>query len=207
MLSSDVHKQRGNAAYAAGEYATAVEAYTSALAARQDEAVRTAVLFSNRAAAHLKLGKWTLAASDASEALAIVPADFKALRRRAAARKELGDVAGAFEDLHAALDVGGRDAETMRELRSLLESDVSPKVSVGSNRDGPVLEVQIPSASAQSTAGLSSNTAATEDKVRPPARATTSSAPAVAARAAVAAAVPCIISRPPQAPRAYYVSL
>lgn len=125
----DAEKQRGNAAFASGDYATAVEAYTAAINSvaaagdwRQQQSPSSSsprVLFCNRAAAQLKLRNWAGAAADASEALAIAPADLKALRRRAAARTELGDVFGAVDDLRLALMLVPGDAETAKELREM----------------------------------------------------------------------------------------
>lgn len=82
-------KDAGNAFFARGHFAEAVDEYTAALALSPDEPLRLA-LHKNRAASFLKLGRWEAALADADAALAIDARDEKALFRRHSALVELG---------------------------------------------------------------------------------------------------------------------
>ena len=75
-------KERGNTAFAAGSYDVAHSEYSAALEA--DPALRTpfvAQLFSNRAAAAARLGRFAEAEADAEEAIEIDPSYAKAYVR------------------------------------------------------------------------------------------------------------------------------
>jgi tetratricopeptide (TPR) repeat protein len=119
----------GNAAFAAGRLAEALERYALALSYVDEElmiqlegfhhekatAERSAALL-NAAAAHLRLGDAAAAAATAGAALAGDPGNAKALFRRGAARRALGQTAAAVEDLAAAARGAPGDAGVAREL-------------------------------------------------------------------------------------------
>ncbi|KIY95534.1 WDYHV motif containing 1 [Monoraphidium neglectum] len=77
---------RGNEAFKAGDVRDAVDAYTLAL----NLAPSDARLFANRAAAFMRLKRWPDMLADADGALALEPANVKALLRRAEALRNMG---------------------------------------------------------------------------------------------------------------------
>ncbi|KAJ3361122.1 hypothetical protein GGF31_002451 [Allomyces arbusculus] len=79
----DDAKEKGNAAFTAGRYAEAVELYTEALSMDPSNKALNAKLYSNRATARSKLGKYTDAIADCTAALEIDPDFYKVLLRRA----------------------------------------------------------------------------------------------------------------------------
>ncbi|KIK82544.1 hypothetical protein PAXRUDRAFT_153659, partial [Paxillus rubicundulus Ve08.2h10] len=77
---------KGNAAYKAADYATAVGHYTTAILTDSSDPT----FFLNRAAAYLKLGKNEDAERDCTRVLALSTDNAKALFRRGQARRALG---------------------------------------------------------------------------------------------------------------------
>eukprot|EP00887_Chlorella_sp_A99_P000002 scaffold16.g2.t1 len=99
LTPAEAAKDRGNAAFKAGDWAAAADSYGEALALDgQLTAARN-----NRALALLKMERWGEAQADASQVLAAEPGNVKALLRRAAAREGLGELQGAEADLRKAL--------------------------------------------------------------------------------------------------------
>jgi len=85
-------KQRGNAAFAAGDNEAALSAYTEAIAlAPHDEA-----LYSNRSAANARLGRWGAALEDGKRAISLRPSWGKAYSRAGLAALSGGDEEGAY---------------------------------------------------------------------------------------------------------------
>ncbi|CAI7819645.1 unnamed protein product, partial [Closterium sp. NIES-53] len=76
-----------------------------------------AILYSNRAAAYLKLEKYDKAAVDAGAAAVIDASNFKAWLRKAMAHKELGQ----WYDCHVACKAALRLEPANEDARSLLE--------------------------------------------------------------------------------------
>lgn len=70
---------------------------------RSIEAGATGIAYANRAMASLKVGNLASAEQDCTAALALDPAYVKAWQRRSAARKELGRLLDAIDDLEQAL--------------------------------------------------------------------------------------------------------
>ena len=92
-------REAGNAAFGAGDYATAHARYTAGLDA--DPSLRSpfaATLRTNRAAAAAALGRHADAAADCTAALELEPDNVKAMMRRAAAHTALGAHADAVRD-------------------------------------------------------------------------------------------------------------
>ncbi|GET93143.1 hypothetical protein, conserved [Leishmania tarentolae] len=76
------HRDAGNAAYEAGEWAAAASAYTRCLETdRLNHALRAAV-YCNRTAVYMQAGRWRDALSDADSALALCPKYATAYARR-----------------------------------------------------------------------------------------------------------------------------
>jgi tetratricopeptide (TPR) repeat protein len=87
------YKEEGNRHFGAGEYETAVAAYTEALRYIPREPAHDgsrAVFFANRAACHLHTGDAKAALYDCDRAVEANPGYTKALARRAAALERLG---------------------------------------------------------------------------------------------------------------------
>lgn len=94
---------------------------------------------SNRAMAYLKLGKFQDAERDCTTALSLQPTNVKALWRRGIARREIGQVSKAKEDLEIALKVDSNNQsvkEEMDKVNALLK-DSKPKTQ----RAGPHAEI------------------------------------------------------------------
>ncbi|KAJ1303216.1 hypothetical protein OPQ81_011415 [Rhizoctonia solani] len=97
-MAAAEHKEKGNAAFKAGDYPAAIGHYTSAILA--DGTDPTFPL--NRAAAYLKLNKNEDAERDCTTVLKLRSNNVKALFRRAQARVALGNLSDARADLVAA---------------------------------------------------------------------------------------------------------
>ncbi|KAJ7070602.1 TPR-like protein [Mycena amicta] len=110
-------KEKGNAAFKAGDFPIAIGHYTAAILA--DRTDPTFPL--NRAAAYLKLGKNEDAERDCSTALALSNGNVKALFRRAQARVELGNVEGAQEDLRRAAALEPANQSVKQELERVAQ--------------------------------------------------------------------------------------
>ena len=80
-------KEKGNELFKAREYRSAIEAYDVSIAL---DAANPAP-FANRAAAYMKLRRWSDAARDCDAALALDPEHFKALLRRGACALEANE--------------------------------------------------------------------------------------------------------------------
>ncbi|KAJ6623108.1 hypothetical protein B0H10DRAFT_2213795 [Mycena sp. CBHHK59/15] len=114
-MAAQVAKEKGNAAFKAGDFAQAVGHYTAALLA--DAADPTLPL--NRAAAYLRLGKNADAERDCGAALALDPdagLRVKALFRRAQARVGGGSLAEALADLNDAARLEPANDAVKQEL-------------------------------------------------------------------------------------------
>lgn len=91
-------KERGNAAFRAGDWPEALRCYTSALNAHRENDRDKSVLYKNRAAVYNKLGQHEDAVRDCCASLDIVADDPKALYRRCAAYELLGRHEEAYAD-------------------------------------------------------------------------------------------------------------
>ncbi|KAL8427842.1 hypothetical protein Efla_005808 [Eimeria flavescens] len=105
-------KNKGNAAFAAGHYKTAVECYTEALQQAKtvkDQSVSAVAdfesqMYGNRAAAYYRLKKHDRCIEDCTEALQKNSQNLKALHRRGLAWASKGDGEKAVQDLREALE-------------------------------------------------------------------------------------------------------
>ena len=112
-------KKEGNDAMKRGAYKAAVEAYTAAIDLWMENSDR-AILYSNRAAARLKMpGEATKALSDAERACALQPTYAKAHFRRGQALRALKKDIPAAHAMHQVLALAPGDAGAVEELRTL----------------------------------------------------------------------------------------
>ncbi|BGP58550.1 hypothetical protein JCM8202_001214 [Rhodotorula sphaerocarpa] len=115
---AEQYKQKGNTAFVSGDYPLALANFNTAI--ELDPSVAAYPL--NRAAVYLKQREWARAEKDASTALELDGgANPKALFRRATARRQLGKLQLARQDLEEAKRQGA-GADVDKELASLVES-------------------------------------------------------------------------------------
>jgi len=129
--AADALRLQGNEAFGAARYEEAVGLYTDGLG----HAPRSALLYSNRALALLKLHAYDEAEEDCDAALSIDAASVKALLRRAQARHALAKYEGALEDLELALEQEPRNSaarslmQECRRLKSLQTPRPKPQMT------------------------------------------------------------------------------
>ena len=119
---AEAFKQQGNALFAKGDYAGAVEQYTNAIAkCSEADTVMASKLFSNRALCNLKLGNNPYAEADATAALCEDSSNIKALRHRGMARCNIdGQQELAIADLEQFVESGGKiDKSLVKTLKKL----------------------------------------------------------------------------------------
>ncbi|KAG6809839.1 hypothetical protein H0H92_014531 [Tricholoma furcatifolium] len=112
---AQLEKEKGNAAFKAGDYPNAIGHYTAAILA--DRADHTFPL--NRAAAYLKLGKNEDAERDCTTVLNLNALNAKALFRRGQARLALGKLEEASTDLTQALKREPSNIAIQEELKKV----------------------------------------------------------------------------------------
>ena len=100
--SFEDERLRGNQHFAKGKYLDAVQCYTRCLGDK--DALKSPVVYSNRAMSYVKLKKWSQAEEDATSALRIDPKHYKSYQRRCVARLSLGKLRAAMMDACAADD-------------------------------------------------------------------------------------------------------
>lgn len=113
--SAKLAKEKGNEAFKAGDYPTAIGHYTTAILADGNDPT----FYLNRAAAYLKLGKNEDAERDSTKVLALNPSNVKALFRRGQARRPLGNIDGARQDFNEALRLEPSNISVKNELADL----------------------------------------------------------------------------------------
>ena len=102
-------RSEGNTAFKQGQWTSAVDSYTRALAVDPTHARFNSLLYCNRGAAHAKNNALQQALADCSAAIALNRSYAKAYLRRGELRARCGDRSRALEDLGAAqrLDASG----------------------------------------------------------------------------------------------------
>ncbi|KAI8464222.1 MAG: hypothetical protein J3K34DRAFT_526386 [Monoraphidium minutum] len=115
-------REQGNAAFRSGDYLRAAAAYTKAIKAEPD----SAVLYSNRSLALMKLNKLTKALADAERATQLDPSCVKGWYRQAQILETQGHLEQAVSVLKegseaagVAAAAGGADQELARSIRDL----------------------------------------------------------------------------------------
>ncbi|KAJ7750261.1 hypothetical protein B0H16DRAFT_1887875 [Mycena metata] len=112
MAQAAKEKEKGNAAFKAGDYPTAIGHYSAAIHADRTDATFPL----NRAAAYLKLGKNEDAERDCSTVLTLSKGNVKALFRRAQARLAMGKLSEAQADLKEAAKLEPANQSVKQEL-------------------------------------------------------------------------------------------
>ncbi|KAH9151097.1 hypothetical protein LEN26_002476, partial [Aphanomyces euteiches] len=122
MNEADQVKQQGNAAFASGNYSSALELYTKAI----DLAPTSHTLFGNRSAAHYHLKQFAEAKRDAEKAISIDPTWAKGHFRLGQALAAMGhyeDAAKSFEEA-ARFKPSDKSSTTMAaEMRQKAENE------------------------------------------------------------------------------------
>ncbi len=112
-------KERGNEHFKAAQFESAIECYTSAIAAAPLDATERAVFFANRAACYAKIGEHDGVVEDCTEALSVQPEYTKALLRRAHAKEQLDQPHEALEDAKRALELEPDNKEADAAVKRL----------------------------------------------------------------------------------------
>ncbi|KAM6350342.1 sperm-associated antigen 1 [Podargus strigoides] len=108
-------KEKGNEAFAIGDYVEAVTYYT-----RSISVIPTAAAYNNKAQAEIKLQDWDSALQDCEKVLDMEPDNVKALMRRATVHSQLQNYQTAIEDLNKVLCV---EPENPIAKKNLLENE------------------------------------------------------------------------------------
>jgi tetratricopeptide (TPR) repeat protein len=175
-------KEKGNELFKAREYRSAIEAYDVSIALD----ATTPAPFANRAAAYMKLRRWSDAVNDCDAALALDPENFKALLRRGACVLEANEedaAERALEDFELCVTIEGKkkkesepsDAELVRlteKARKIL-SDAKTKAAraamrrVAIEEDDEKMGTETSSSSSTDTEATKTKKRSTKDAVRP----------------------------------------
>lgn len=120
-------KEQGNEYFKAKKYAQAIDCYSRSIVLYP-----TAVAFANRAIAYIKIRRFEEAEYDCNEAINLDDRYVKAYSRRGTARRELGNLLGAMEDIEFALRLEPENKELNKqflEVRVLYEKKFGKKLS------------------------------------------------------------------------------
>jgi stress-induced-phosphoprotein 1 len=120
-------KQQGNAFFSNGEFESAVDCFTRAIALDPSNHV----LYSNRSAAYAQLGDYEQALQDAEKTVALKPDFAKGYSRKGAALEFLGRKQEARQTYEKGLDVDPANAQLKQALSNLA-------VPSGTALNGPV---------------------------------------------------------------------
>lgn len=128
FIKAEREKEFGNAAFRRGEYQRAVKHYKAAHSI-EPELPHYQL---NLAAAHLKLSDWLEAEEACTKALG-QHRSIKGYYRRSKARRMLGKLDDAVQDLRAALKIQPSNNEALDELLSILPPDDSSRLAPSSS--------------------------------------------------------------------------
>eukprot|EP00002_Diphylleia_rotans_P002926 TRINITY_DN1191_c0_g2_i3.p1 TRINITY_DN1191_c0_g2~~TRINITY_DN1191_c0_g2_i3.p1 ORF type:complete len:498 (+),score=131.33 TRINITY_DN1191_c0_g2_i3:91-1584(+) len=116
----EAKKKEGNQAFSSGQHKDAVDLYTQALEVDPSNKNLNAILYGNRAAAHMKVKDYTKALADCNSSLSLNPTYSKSISRRAQcymALEQYEDAVRDFQNL-ANSDPENRDyAEDLRQAK------------------------------------------------------------------------------------------
>lgn len=137
-------KEEGNQYLAQHKYGLAAEKYTAAIELNGT----SAIYYSNRAQALIKLESYGLAIQDANEAIKIDPKYIKALYRRASANYALGKLKEALRDFKMVVQIKPKDpdaAQKMKACEKRIREDAFAKAMEFDGPDSSALAIDIAS--------------------------------------------------------------
>eukprot|EP00274_Cyanoptyche_gloeocystis_P004964 CAMPEP_0196666342 /NCGR_PEP_ID=MMETSP1086-20130531/64443_1 /TAXON_ID=77921 /ORGANISM="Cyanoptyche gloeocystis , Strain SAG4.97" /LENGTH=491 /DNA_ID=CAMNT_0042003521 /DNA_START=40 /DNA_END=1515 /DNA_ORIENTATION=- len=112
-------KNEGNEFFRCGKNQEAIDAYSQGIAVDANVPEFMATLYCNRAAAAMKLSRFKEAVDDCSKALELNPTYTKALSRRAAAYRSMGEYEAAVRDLEKLAQMDDVNSEVLQTLRQV----------------------------------------------------------------------------------------
>lgn len=127
-------KAKGNAAFAAKDYATAIGHYTDAINAATGEQDAVHVLYSNRSACHSGLKEWEKALEDADATIKANPSFAKGYGRKGGALHGARKLEEAMEAYEEGLKIAPADAalkKGLEDVRRAQDSDMGPGAGMG----------------------------------------------------------------------------
>ncbi|CAH8852693.1 unnamed protein product [Trichobilharzia szidati] len=127
QLSKDA-RELGNVRFKEGRLDEAIEQYTMAIRLAPEDPTA----YTNRAFAYIKTERYASAEADCIAALKLDQKSIKALFRRALARKGLGHISEAIEDLKELLKLNPDNKSALSELNSLTNTTTEGNTSVAS---------------------------------------------------------------------------
>lgn len=129
------HKAEGNKFFASGDFEKALECYTNAIEEvrekRDVSKADRAVLYNNRAACNLKLGRYDQAAADANHTIELDRYNSKAHVRLARAQAHQGRMDAAVTSMEEAVRIEPNNASFNEELAALRSGNVAPTAATG----------------------------------------------------------------------------
>lgn len=130
MLTALSEKARGNEYFKAGQYASALRHYTSAIElCGTEQKSDLAVCHQNRAAAHEMMGSFDQCKTDCDSALRLNARYSKALLRRARALERLGQLSAALQDVTAVCILDGFQNQTALALADKVLRQLGEKLA------------------------------------------------------------------------------
>jgi serine/threonine-protein phosphatase 5 len=106
MNEAEILKQEANKLFAAHKFNASIDLYTQAI-----ELAPSAILYANRAFAHIKLENYGSALMDAAKAIELDPTYVKAYYRRGTAHLALGKYRDGLQDFREAVKIAPRDKD------------------------------------------------------------------------------------------------
>ena len=116
--TAEEDRQMGNEYFAKSKHEEAIQCYTRCLS-KVDVGESKALVYSNRAMAHLKQKNWKQAEEDATSALENDPLHFKSYQRRCVARLSMGKLRQAMIDVCSAQDTCIDSQSSLAEINKL----------------------------------------------------------------------------------------
>ncbi|KMT19422.1 hypothetical protein BVRB_1g012680 isoform A [Beta vulgaris subsp. vulgaris] len=114
-------KEEGNGLFKGGNFDEAISSYSRSIALSA-----SAQAYANRALAYLKVSRFSEAEDDCNHALSLDGDYVKVYKRRAIARKELGNLQGSMDDIGCVLKLEPNNQDMKKqysEIKSLLERE------------------------------------------------------------------------------------
>jgi stress-induced-phosphoprotein 1 len=139
-------KAKGNAAFAAKDYTTAIDHYTEAISAAKGEEDAVHVLYSNRSACYSGLKQWNKALEDAESTIKSNPSFAKGYGRKGGALHGARQLEEAIQAYEEGLKIAPSDAALKKGLEDVnraLESEASSSGPGGKDVPGPSNDAKV----------------------------------------------------------------